>query len=95
MRNSDNQVELADLLDAIQDQSRILIALHEDFQNTSAAAKRLVELGMPPSRVASLLGKPLSHITSALNKARKKSAPTTGGAADVPIVSEGGGGNEA
>lgn len=77
MKNSDRNVQLSDLLDAIQDQSRIMIALREEFANKTEAAKRLTDLGMPASRVASLLGKPLSHITSALAKARRKSNATT------------------
>jgi DNA-directed RNA polymerase specialized sigma24 family protein len=82
MKNNDRNVQLADLLDAIQDQSRILIAFQEEFANTSQAATRLADLGIPPSRVATLLGKPLSRVTSALAKARKRSGRAADGMDD-------------
>lgn len=72
MKTNDRNVQLADLLDAIQDQSRIMIAFRKEFSNTTDASRRLADLGIPPSRIASLLGKPVSHVTSALSKARKK-----------------------
>jgi hypothetical protein len=90
MKTNDRNVQLADLLDAIQDQSRIMIAFREDFSNKTDAARRLSDLGIPASRVASLLGKPLSHVTSALSKARKKAGADVGeGVADVSPTSGG------
>ena len=84
MKTNDRNIQLADVLDAVQDQSRIMIAFREEFSNKTEAARRLADLGIPPSRVASLLGKPLSHVTSALAKARKKAAvDVTSGVADV------------
>lgn len=83
-RNSERSVQLADLLDAIQDQSRIVLALQGNFAGPSDAARRLVDLGIPPVRVAALLNKPLNHITSAMAKARKKTAGPNGvGSVDV------------
>ena len=86
--NSDRSVQLSDLLDAIQDQSRIMIALDGNFSNTTEAAKRLSELGIPAARVASLVNKPLTHITSALAKARKKSLVADIGDASAPAQTE-------
>lgn len=82
LKNNDSSVQLRDVLDAIQDQSRIVIALQGNFANTTDAARRLAELGIPPTRVAALLGKPVTHITSAISKARKKSM-ADGGLADM------------
>jgi hypothetical protein len=90
MKTNDRSVQLADVLDAIQDQSRIMIAFREDLSNKTDAARRLADLGIPPSRVAILLGKPLSHVTSALSKARKKAgADVAVGVADINPTNRG------
>lgn len=77
MTSNNREVTLSDVLDAIQDQSRIAIAFREDFENKSEAARRLTNLGIPPSRVAALLGTPLGHVTSAVAKGRRKTHVTS------------------
>lgn len=90
MKTSDRNVQLEDVLDAVQDQSRIMIAFRKEFSNTTDASKRLAELGIPSSRIASLLGKPIGHVTSALAKARKKAgADNADAVADIVPVNDG------
>jgi len=65
VKKNDRVIDLAVVLDAIQGQSRIVIALDGRFANTT------------------LLGKPASHITSALAKARKRDKPDEMGFGDT------------
>lgn len=91
MKINDRNVQLGDVLDAVQDQSRIMIAFRKEFSNTTDASRRLADLGIPPSRIASLLGKPVSHVTSALAKARKKAgADVAEAVADIRPANDGG-----
>ncbi len=90
MKTSDRNVQLGDVLDAVQDQSRIMIAFQKEFSNTTDASRRLADLGIPSSRIASLLGKPVGHVTSALAKARKKAGANVSEAvADVRRANDG------
>lgn len=68
MTTSDKDVQLADLLDAIQDQSRIVIALQGKFAKHHRGGQTAVGVG---------------HCPGALAKARKRSKGDTNGLADM------------
>lgn len=68
---SERQTELRDVVEAIADLSRIAIALSGKFGSKSQAVRKLAELSIPPSRIASILAMPLRDVTSAVAKARK------------------------
>ena len=67
-RNSD----LQDIVDAINDLTRVTIALNGKFGSKSEAVRRLSELSIPPSRIAAVLAMPIGDVSSAISKAKKK-----------------------
>ncbi len=62
------------LVDAINDLTRVTLAIHGKFTSKSEAMRKLAELAIPPSRIAAILAVPISEVTSALAKARKRAA---------------------
>lgn len=62
---------LADVVQAINDLTRVTIALHGDFSSKSEAIRRLAELAVPANRIAAILAMQTSDVSSALAKARK------------------------
>jgi hypothetical protein len=61
-----------DLLTAIQDLSRITIALSGKFDSKADAIRRLSDLGMSPVRVATLLAVPPTTVHAELVRTRKR-----------------------
>lgn len=64
----------ADLIEAIRDLTRVTIALNAEFASTADAVRHLSSLGIPPTRVALLLGIEPKAVTSVLSKAKKRKA---------------------
>jgi hypothetical protein len=69
---ADRVATLADVLTAIQDLTRVSLALSEKYPSKSERVRRLGELEIPPSRIAVLLGMSSSDVTSVQSKAKKK-----------------------
>jgi uncharacterized protein (DUF2336 family) len=61
-----------DIVDAINDLTRVTIALSDRFQSKSEAIRTLNELSIPPSRIASILAMQPKDVTSILIREKKK-----------------------
>jgi hypothetical protein len=57
---------------AINDLTRVTIALHGGFGSKAEAIRRLHELSIPSGRIASILAMPQGDMTSAIAKAKRK-----------------------
>jgi hypothetical protein len=68
---AENQ-QLLQIVDAIQDLTRVTLALHGGFASKSEAIRRLSGLSIPPARIAALLAMPTGDVHSALAKAKKR-----------------------
>lgn len=62
------------IVDAVQDLTRLTVALHGDFRSRSDAVRRLDELAIPAARIAAILSMPPGDVHSALSKAKKRDA---------------------
>lgn len=61
-----------DIVEAVQDLTRVIIALNGNFASKSDAVRRLHALSIPPSRIAAILAMPLKDVTSTISKAKRK-----------------------
>jgi hypothetical protein len=61
-----------DVVAAINDLTRVTIALHGGFGSKAEAVRRLHELSIPSGRIAAILAMPQGDVTSAIAKAKKK-----------------------
>lgn len=61
----------ADVVDAINDLTRVIIALQGGFSNRSETIRKLSELKIPPSRIAAILAIDTKDVTSVLAKSKK------------------------
>lgn len=61
-----------DIVAAIQDLTRVTIALHGGFGSKAEAIRRLHELSIPSGRIAAILAIPQGDVSSAISKAKKK-----------------------
>ena len=62
----------ASILAAIQDLTRVTIALSGRFDSKADAVRQLANLGVTPSRIAALLGVPGKSVHAELSKAKKR-----------------------
>lgn len=70
---SEKETSNGEIVEAIQDLTRIFLATHGEFASKSEIIRKLTELSIPPSRIARLLGMQLKDVTSAIYKKNKKS----------------------
>ena len=61
-----------EIVAAINDLTRVTIALHGSFGSKAEAVRRLHELSIPSVRIAAILAIPQGDVTSAIAKAKKK-----------------------
>jgi len=61
-----------DIVDAIQDLTRVTLALSDSFGSKAETIRRLNDLSIPPSRIAAILHMNLNDVTSTLSKAKKR-----------------------
>ncbi len=66
------------VVDAINDLTRVTLALHGGFTTKSEAVRRLAELSIPPLRIAAILAMPANDVRSVLAKARKSGRRDSG-----------------
>lgn len=57
---------------AIQDLTRVMIALTADAESKASLIRRLSDLEIPPPRVAALLGVPTKQVHAELTKAKAR-----------------------
>lgn len=62
-----------EILAAIQDLTRVVLATQGGFATKADAVRRLTELSIPPARIANLLSISTNAVHSTLTKAKKKS----------------------
>ena len=60
-----------EMVEAIQDLTRVTIALQGGFGSKSEAIRRLTDLSIPPHRIAAILSMPTKDVASVVAKARK------------------------
>lgn len=60
-----------DVVEAINDLTRVTIALHGGFTTKSKAIRRLHELSIPSGRIAALLGMKQGDVASSIAKLKK------------------------
>lgn len=61
-----------DVVAAINDLTRVMIALNGGFGSKAEAIRRMHELSIPSGRIAAILAMQQSDVTSAIAKAKKK-----------------------
>lgn len=81
-KNSETQ----EIVEAIQDLTRVILALNEQTNNKSDIIRKLSAYSIPPSRIASLLGMKSKDVTSALAKAKKQVRSRNGSAKPIDEV---------
>lgn len=60
------------IVDAIQDLTRVTLAVHGTFASRSDTIRHLSELSILPGRIAAILATPPGDVHSALAKAKKR-----------------------
>jgi len=64
-------------VEAINDLTRVTIALNGGFGTQSEAIRRLAELSIPPARIAAIMAIPQTNVYSVLAKEKKKKGKGT------------------
>lgn len=62
------------VVDAINDLTRITLAIHGGFGSKSEAIRRMNELSIPPARIAAILAMPTKDVSSVLSQDKKRKA---------------------
>jgi hypothetical protein len=60
------------VVDAVNDLTRVVIAIQGNFGSKADVVRRLADLSIPPVRIAAILAMPQNQVHSVLTKARKK-----------------------
>jgi hypothetical protein len=68
--------DLKEIVDAVQDLTRVWILVSGRFESRADAVRRLSELGIAPTRLAALLGMPVNQVHAALTKAKTRKGRT-------------------
>jgi hypothetical protein len=63
--------DMESIVDAINDLTRVTIALHGAFSSKSEAIRRLHELSIPSGRIAAILAIPVGDVASAIAKVKR------------------------
>lgn len=63
-----------DVVQAINDLTRVVIAMNPQFETKSDAIRKLHEAGVEPPRIAAILGMPSKDVSSVITRDRKKKA---------------------
>lgn len=61
-----------DIVAAVQDLTRVTIALHGGFGSKAEAIRRMYDLSIPSGRIAAILAIPQGDVSSVIAKAKKK-----------------------
>lgn len=67
---SDKSTDLAAVVEAINDLTRVTLAVSGKFSSKSDAVRKLAELSIPPARIGGILNLPTQQVTSVLAKAK-------------------------
>ncbi len=69
-----------EIVDAINDLTRVVIAVNGKFETKAEAVRRLVEFSIPPVRIAAILAMELKAVHTVISRMKQK-AKTDNGAA--------------
>ncbi len=83
---SSSSTTLDDVVDAIQDLTRVIIATSGVFESKSDAIRRLSALSIPAGRIAAILAMSIGDVSSAISKANKKKQIKVLPTAELPIA---------
>jgi hypothetical protein len=72
-----DQPSMDSLVHAVQDLTRVIIRLSGAFDSTAEAVRELRALGIPPLRVAAILGVQPKQVHAELAKAKKRTPAKT------------------
>jgi hypothetical protein len=61
-----------DVVDAINDLTRVILATQGKFSSKSEAVRALNELAIPPGRIAAILAMKVTDVSSVLAKGKKR-----------------------
>jgi hypothetical protein len=64
---------LQQVVDAVNDLTRVTVAIQGNFGSRAEAVRKLHELSIPPARIANILAMPLNIVHSTLTKAKQRS----------------------
>lgn len=67
------------VVEAINDLTRVIVAIHGDYKSKSDAVRALDALSIPPARIAAILAMKPNDVSSVLAKAKKKGKGTSDG----------------
>lgn len=81
------------IVDAVEDLTRVTVALHGNFASRSDAVRRLSDLSIPAARIAGILSMSANDVHPVLAKAKKRD--TAAGAATAEGNNGGSGGRAA
>jgi hypothetical protein len=70
-KDKDRDVTNADVVEAIRDLTRILIAMNGEFESKSQLIRKLDDLSMPSARIAALLNMQSKDVASVKYKKNK------------------------
>lgn len=65
--NADSEV-----VEAIRDLTRVIVALHGDFESRAAAIRALSDLGIRPSSIATIFDIQAKDVSSVISKAKRR-----------------------
>ena len=74
------EATLGTVVEAVQDLTRVLIAINGSFVTKADAVRKLDALSIPPARIAAILAMPLNSVSSTLTKAKQKTQRLEAGA---------------
>jgi len=63
-----------DVVNAVNDLTRVIIAINGNFESKSEAVRKLHELSIPSGRIAAILAMNQNAVASIITKAKKKPA---------------------
>lgn len=70
--------ENSDVVEAVRDLTRVLVALHGNFDSRAAAIRALSDMGLRPSSIATIFDVKTKDVTSVISKANKRAKKKEG-----------------
>lgn len=62
------------VVDAVNDLTRVTLALHGGFGSKSEAIRKMSELSIPPARIAAILAMPTKDVSSVISQDKRRKA---------------------
>ena len=67
--------DISNIVDAVNDLTRVVLALQGKFESRSEAVRRLHEMGIPSTRIGGILGMRTQDVSSVIAKAGRVKRP--------------------